>query len=116
VAKQYKVTAPCVVNVPVSSEQGAQLSTFYRDALLPEGVPADRVKHLLDSNLIAPVDDDGEVEEEPGGGEQPATVNSRSSKAELVEYGVAQGDDRAALEAMTVKELKELYVKGDEPQ
>jgi hypothetical protein len=110
VAKQYKVTAPCVVNVPVSSEQGAQLTTFYRDALLPEGVPADRVKHLLDSNLIAPVDADGEVEEEP------ATVNSRSSKAELVEYGVAQGDDRAALEAMTVKELKELYVKGDEPQ
>jgi hypothetical protein len=110
VAKQYKVTAPCVVNVPVSSERGAQLTTFYRGALLPAGVPAGRVKHLLDSNLVEQVQGATPVEE------QPATVNSRSSKAELVEYGVAQGDDRAALDAMTVKELKELYVKGDEPQ
>jgi hypothetical protein len=107
---KYKVTAPCVVNVPVSSERGAQLTTFYRGALLPAGVPADRVKHLLDSNLVEQVKGDTPVEE------QPATVNSRSSKAELVEYGVAQGDDRAALDPMTVKELKELYVKGDEPQ
>ncbi|MFI7449545.1 hypothetical protein ACIBQX_18760 [Nonomuraea sp. NPDC049714] len=108
--KQYKVTAPCVVNVPVSSEQGAQLTTFYRGALLPEGVPAARVKHLLDSNLIEQVKDgDAPVE-------QPLTVNSRSSKEQLVAYGVAQGDDRAALEAMTVKELKELYVKDAEPQ
>lgn len=111
--KQFKVTAPCVVNVPVSSEKGAQLTTFYRGALLPEGVPADRVKHLLDSNLIAQVKDDAPAEEESGGG-QPLTVTSRSSKAELVEYGVAQGDDRAALKGMTVKELQELYVKGDE--
>jgi hypothetical protein len=111
VAKRYKVTAPCVVNVPVSSEQGAQLTTFYRDALLPEGVPAARVKHLLDSNLIQPVDAGGKVEEERGGGEQQLTVNSRSSKAELVEYGVAQGDDRAELDALTRDQLLDRYVR-----
>ncbi|WP_101791025.1 hypothetical protein [Nonomuraea indica] len=108
-AKQYKVTAPCVVNVPVSSADGAQLNTFYRDAVLPEGVPADRIKHLLDSNLIAPVD--GRVEAESVDQEQ-LSVNSRSSKAELVEYGVAQGGNRAELEAATRDELLDRYVRS----
>jgi hypothetical protein len=119
VAKRYKVTAPCVVNVPVSSEQGAQLTTFYRDALLPAGVPADRVKHLLDSNLIEQVKGDTSVEEEqqdkvPEQEETPEVpaVNSRSSKQDLVAYGVAKGDGTPeALDALTRDQLLDRYVR-----
>jgi hypothetical protein len=121
VAKQYKVTAPCVVNVPVSSEQGAQLTTFYRDALLPEGVPAARVKHLLDSHLIAEVKTDAPAKAEGRKRESnppapPSAVNARSSKAELVAYGVAQDDGTVEeLDALTRDELLAKYVRPAQP-
>lgn len=41
-------------------------------------------------------------------------VTYRSSKEQLVAYGVAQGGDRAELDGKTVKELQALYLKGDE--
>lgn len=41
-------------------------------------------------------------------------VNYRSSKEQLVAYGVAQGDDRASLDGKTVKELQALYLKAPE--
>lgn len=53
--KRYKVTAPCVTNVPASTASGPTLLTFYKDAILPQDVPEARLKHLLDGNLIEEV-------------------------------------------------------------
>jgi hypothetical protein len=105
-AKRYEVTGACVTHIPVSTSQGVMLTTLYRGAMLPADVPADRVKHLLDSNLVKPVGGD-----EPEPAEGKTAVNSRSSKADLVAYGVAHGDDRAELEALTREELLDLYVR-----
>ena len=41
-------------------------------------------------------------------------VTYRSSKADLVDYGVARGDDRATLDAMTIKDLQAKYLKGQQ--
>ncbi|MET8866530.1 hypothetical protein ABZW11_26630 [Nonomuraea sp. NPDC004580] len=112
-AKRYEVTGACITHIPVSTSQGPMLVTLYRGAALPADVPEDRIRHLLDSNLIEPIEDGSEpepVEEESG----PAGVNSRSSKGELVEYGVAQGGDRAELDAMTRDQLLDRYVRKPE--
>ncbi|NUW45548.1 hypothetical protein [Nonomuraea rhodomycinica] len=121
---QYQVVAPCVTHIPVASASGQMLATFYEGAILPAGVPADRVKHLLDSKLIKALDEpkaavpapvktsSSETEPAPAeGGEHLAKVNSRSSKGDLVEYGVAQGGDRAELDALTRDELLDRYVR-----
>lgn len=121
-AKQFRVIGACVTDIPVQTSNGVIRTTLYQDAVLPEGVPAERIAHLLDVKLI---------EEIGGGKSQPLvtkesieagaresgegrTVNSRSSKAELVDHGVAKGDSRAELEAMTFKELQAKYVKADQ--
>lgn len=56
-SKRYQVTGACITHVPVTTSQGTTLITLYKDAMLPADVPADRIKHLLESNLIAEVDD-----------------------------------------------------------
>lgn len=115
-AKTFQVTGPCVTNVPVAGVQGTQLATFYAGHVLPADVPADRIKHLLSVGLIEEVGGgaakpvDTPVSE---GGDAPAAVNARSSKGDLVAFGVAQGGDRAELDGKTVKELQALYLKGD---
>ncbi|MEV4179937.1 hypothetical protein AB0J28_00640 [Streptosporangium canum] len=120
-SKRYKVTAPCVANVPVSAAPDASMTIFYKDALLPEGVPAERLRHLLDGNMIEEIKGNEAAEQQkaeeksstptqaPASGGQG--VNSRSSKAELVDHGVAQGGDRAELEKLTHKELQDRYLK-----
>ncbi|GAA3027251.1 hypothetical protein [Streptosporangium longisporum] len=47
----------------------------------------------------------------PGSATVPATVNARSKAAELIEYGVRRGDDRAELEALTREQLLARYVR-----
>lgn len=102
--KKYKVTAPCVVHIPVSTSDGPMLATFYKDALLPEGVPADKLKHLLGSNLIAEI---AEVDESPA---EPK-LNARTSKGDLVAHAVAQGDmTQEEAEALSLKDLQARYV------
>lgn len=117
-AKQYRVVGACVTDIPVQTSNGVIRTTLYQDAVLPEGVPAERIAHLLDVKLI----------EEIGGG-KPAplvtresieagaakAVNSRSNKGELVDYGVAQGGNRDELEALNHKELQAKYLKADQP-
>jgi hypothetical protein len=44
----------------------------------------------------------------------PTQVNYRSSKAELIDYGVAHGDDREELAAMNIKELQAKYLRTDQ--
>lgn len=59
-AKRYQVTAACVTHIPGPSllGSGTALGTLYQDAILPPGVPADRIKHLLDNGLIAECGED----------------------------------------------------------
>lgn len=114
---QYKVTGACVTNVPAGTAQGTQLITLYTGQILPADVPADRIKHLLSVKLIeevggsdapveqtAPAQDSGQA----GGAK---TVNARSSRADLVEHGVAQGDNRSELEQLTREQLLARYVR-----
>lgn len=115
-AKQYTVTAACVAHIPVDGPDGRMLAMFYQGAVLPEGVPADRIKHLLDAGLIA---ESGQVSEEEAsarltGEELPAKVNGRSSKADLVEHAVAQGVTREEAEGMTRDDLLDRYVRKGE--
>lgn len=114
-ATEYEVTAACVTHIPASTSAGPMLLTLYRGNRLPGGVPQERIQHLLDGGMIRAVEEPG-PEPEPAvegeGSATPSTVNSRSSKADLVAYGVAQGDDRDELEDMTVKELQALYLKS----
>jgi hypothetical protein len=116
-ATQYEVTAACVTHIPAATSNGPMLLTLYRGNRLPGGVPQDRLRHLLDGGMIRAVEEPGpepvESEEEEEDEEPTLTVNSRSNKEELIEYGVAKGGNRAELDGKTVKELQALYLKGD---
>jgi hypothetical protein len=116
-SKQYKVTAPCVVHVPVSTSDGPMLGTFYKDAILPGDVPAEKLKHLLDSGLIEEVggsDRATEEEQDDGGSGDPKPLNGRSSKADLVAHAVANGMNREDAEAMSRDDLLDMYVRKSE--
>lgn len=116
-AKRYEVTGACITHIPVSTSQGPMLVTLYRGAALPADVPEDRIRHLLDSKLIAEVGDAPAepVEEQVPEGGQAGAVNSRSSKADLVAYGVAQGDGtQEELDALTRDQLLDRYVRKPE--
>jgi hypothetical protein len=54
-SKNYVVTGACVTHIPVAGPDGKMLVTLYQGAPMPEGVPDDRLKHLLDSKLIEEV-------------------------------------------------------------
>jgi len=49
---RYKVVGACVTNIPTQTPQGRMYGTYYKDAILPDGVDADRIRHLLDGRLI----------------------------------------------------------------
>jgi len=112
-SKTYQVVGACIANLPIDTPQGAQLVMLHQHAVLPPGVPADRIEHLLSVGLIKEV----RGAKEPATSEQkPAAVNARSSKAELVEFGVAQGGDRAELDALTHKDLQARFLKSGAQQ
>lgn len=116
---KYVVTGACVTHVPAAGPDGPLLVTLYQGAPLPEGVPADRVKHLLDSNLIAKADSADEVMAEQqknagqgdGGSEDPKPLNGRSSKADLVAHAVANGMSEEDANAMSRDDLLNMYVR-----
>jgi hypothetical protein len=114
-AKNYVVTGACVTHIPVAGSEGTMLVTLYQGAPLPEGVPDDRVKHLLDSNLIAKVGDEPAAEPAGGqdGGEQeaPKPLDGRSSKADLVAHAVANGMNQEDAEKLKRDELLDMYVR-----
>jgi len=120
-SKRYQVIGALVANVPIDGPNGSTLAMFHQDAILPPSVPADRIKHLLSVKLIEEVGGSKEsaapAEQKPPASDQkPTTVNARSSKAELVDYGVAQGGDRAELDALTLKELQARFLKSGAQQ
>jgi hypothetical protein len=64
-APRYRVTGPCVI-VKTGGLAGMHAShvrsiwtgvTLYRNALLPDDVPAETIARLLDANLIAPFEE-----------------------------------------------------------
>lgn len=57
----YQVVGATVI-VEVDTPEGRQLRHFYPPAILPDGVPAPMLEHLLSVGLIAPIGD----EPEPG--------------------------------------------------
>ncbi|GAA3251653.1 hypothetical protein [Nonomuraea helvata] len=116
-AKTYQVIGACVTNVPVSTSQGTQLSTFYTGQVLPADVPEARIQHLLSVGLIKELEstEPAEAAAAPSGEPEPA-VTARSSKPDLVAYGVARGEDRAELEKLTRDQLIAKYVRQPDKQ
>ncbi len=57
---KYQVIAPCITHIPVPGVGGTSLDTLYQGAILPDGVPQDRIKHLLDTGLIVEVGADAQ--------------------------------------------------------
>jgi hypothetical protein len=131
--KTYRVTAPCVVHVPVAAPTGTTFDTLYQDAVFTGDPDSEKIRHLLDSDMIVPVGGDAATADttdtaataDPAAGgtagtdtrrrqeltePQVAPVTARSSKSELVDYAVSQGMDRTEAEKLTVKELQERYV------
>ncbi|WP_436759331.1 hypothetical protein [Streptosporangium sp. V21-05] len=114
-AKQYQVVGACVTDIPTGGPMGPTRITLYKDAFLPSDVPDDRIEHLLSVKLIKEVggpDKPVEQTSSPQPSGDGKGVNARSSKAELVDYGVAQGGTRAELEDLNLKELQARYLKG----
>jgi hypothetical protein len=117
--RNYRVTAACVVHVPIATQAGHALGTLYRDAVFTGDPDSEKVRHLLASDMIEEIGGDGQpVVTEPddpaadSGSQPPQVVTSRSNKADLVAYGVAQGDDRAELEALNREQLLDKYVRS----
>jgi hypothetical protein len=131
-SKKYVVTGACVTHIPVAGPEGQMLTTLYQGSPMPEGVPDDRIQHLLDSNLIAAEGGDADealaeafapapappnpavVPEPYTLPERAAKVNGRSSKADLVDHAVNQGMEREEAEAMSRDDLLNKYVRKGE--
>lgn len=109
-SKSYVVTGACVTHIPVAGPGGQMLVTLYQGAPMPEGVPDDRIKHLLDSKLIEEVGGKAEPEEakEP---ESPKPLDGRSSKADLVAHAVTNGMNQEDAEKLTRDQLLDMYVR-----
>lgn len=127
---RYRVTGPYVI-AKTMTRDGLRMVGLGEGALVPDDASQEWLKHHLRMKLIEKVEQVEAVSPAPTRNEQPPAppkepdeppasapenVNYRSSKAELIAYGVARGDDRATLEEMTVKELQALYLKGDDQQ
>jgi hypothetical protein len=115
-SKQYVVTGACVTHIPVAGPDGQMLVTLYQGAPLPEGVPDDRIKHLLGSNLIEEVGGKAKAEpkkqaKEPDGSDKPKPLNGQSSKPDLVAHAVTQGMTPEDAEKLTRDQLLDMYVR-----
>jgi hypothetical protein len=117
--KTYQVLAPCVVHIPVSSDRGPSLATFYQHATFRGEEDTVKIRHLVESDMIVELDKNGQpvnAETAPAEDDQPAapkTVNARSTKGELVAYAVSQGMAADEAAQLTAKELQARYVNTD---
>lgn len=118
--KTYKVLAPCVVHIPVSTDRGQALATFYQDTTFRGDDETVKIRHLVESGMVVELDKDGQpvnAETAPADDDQPAapkTVNARSSKGELVAYAVSQGMPADEAAQLTAKDLQARYVNPAE--
>ncbi len=132
----FQIVGDCA-HVTVSSPTGPMVELRHKGALVSPDDP--RLPHLLDAGLVAEVGGDatggldaqGRTEFEaaqddptpkrsyqrtdptPAAGGEVKVPDGRQGKQAWVDYGVAQGRDRAALEALSLDDLKaELKPKG----
>jgi hypothetical protein len=110
--RQFRVTGPCLANVPTSGPLGEIRRTLYRDALFDgDQVDGELLALWERRGLAEPVEAPAAKQSAaPKADDNPPAVTAKSTKAELVEYGVAKGDDRAELEKLKVDELRDRYV------
>jgi hypothetical protein len=105
--KQYQVTSP-YVTVLTAGADGTRMIGLYRDHVLPDDVPAQQIKDLLEGNLIAeigtPEAESVDPAEHPGArpdalkaaqdardartGEAPAKPKRDASKGDWEDYAV----------------------------
>lgn len=113
-AAAYRVTAPYVtLKVLATATGAAQINGFYAGAIVTDDkIEKASLERHLDRRWIERVDEPGEaIVDEPGpdtpprGPEKPSQADP---KAAWVDYAVAQGNDREAVEAMTKADLVEL--------
>lgn len=137
--KNYKVTAQCVVHIPMNTSSGATLGTLYKGATFNGDETTEKIKFLLEAEMIVELDKQGqpvqpgkdseedetpaESPKAPAGGssggssvEQPAKLNARTSKGDLVTYAVANSElTQEQAEAMTLRELQARFVNQQPP-
>lgn len=117
---QYKVTAPCLVHVPVMTATGPALGTVYAGDVLPQNVPEEKVRFWLDGGMIASVGEapipEPEKAPEPGSGtapKMPPENGPGSGKEAWAAYAVASGTlSREDAEGMSKTDLVRA-VKGE---
>jgi hypothetical protein len=96
----YKVTAPLVV----AKDQSGFNRHRYAGAIIP-WLNDEQKAHFLAKGLVEEIPDKEAEKVAPVGSVKPAKTAPASA---WVEYGVAQGQDRAELEALSKQELVEL--------
>lgn len=92
----YQVVAPLVI----AKDQEGRLHHVYEGGII-SWLSDEQAEHFVDSGLVVEVGSSGEAEDGP-----PA---KSASKAEWVEYAVADGYDRAEVEEMTKAEIQALF-------
>jgi hypothetical protein len=92
---EYQVIAEMAAHVEVQEPGGTSVQTFYKGAMVPDGVPAERIKGLLDRGIIAKV------------GEVPIAPNA------AVAQDPARGIESVTTETLQGQPAEEPQVTGD---
>ncbi|MUN41411.1 hypothetical protein [Actinomadura litoris] len=115
--RRYKVLAPCVVHIPMNTDRGVQLGTLYQNTVFVGDPASDKMKFLVDAEMIEPLDDgdspakdSGEeqasLQAESGGPSMPPENGPGSGKDAWVEYAVGSGRmERPDAEGLSKTEL-----------
>ncbi|MFB4306981.1 hypothetical protein [Actinomadura sp. GTD37] len=84
----YRVTAPCLVHVPVRTATGPALGTVYAGDVLPGGVPEEKIRFWLDGGMIEEIEaadepESGGPEVAKGQGPEPGQAPGRQPGVEV---------------------------------
>lgn len=105
----YQVIGP----LALVKDANGKVHYYYQDAVIPQEIDDDQRDRLLDSGLVAEVDDDGKIikreskraaEDKPV--ERPTRVAPHSA---WVDFAVSKGLDRKTAEGMSKADLIEKY-------
>ena len=117
--KDYKVLAQCVVHIPMNTSAGSTLGTLYKGATFSGDEASDKIKFLVEAEMIVEIGKDGQPvkakddKTADNDSADEATVNARSSRAELLAYATKNGgmtDDEA--NKLSNKQLIDRFVKA----
>lgn len=89
-AAQYVVVAACVV-AKTNSDTGE--GYYYRDAILPSGVPVAEKQRLVDAGLVKAIEDEApaDVVDEPAIANEPPRAGKGSGRNEWAAYAASLG-------------------------